>query len=130
MQVVPGTHRAPQFPHAKSSPGSANMLFTHEEIAVEVDPGQGRSLLLDEGQMSLHHVKIVHGSPPNRSDARRYGFAIRYVAAHVKQRGDMPTAILVRGRDDYGYFKPDPVPKGDFDPEIMALYPNLTPTPA
>lgn len=38
------------------------------------------------GQMSLHHVKLIHGSPPNKSDKRRYGFAIRYVAPHVKQK--------------------------------------------
>ncbi len=127
MQVIPGSHRAPQFPHAKSPDGSANMLFTHEEIAVEVDEKRGVSLLLDEGQMSLHHVKIVHGSPPNRSPARRYGYAIRYVAPHVRQRGDMPWATLVRGRDEYGYFKPDPVPRGDFDPAVLALFPNRKP---
>ncbi|MBI1779518.1 MAG: phytanoyl-CoA dioxygenase family protein [Proteobacteria bacterium] len=127
MQVIPGSHRQPQFPHAKSADGSANMLFTHEEIAVEVDEGQAVSLLLGEGEMSLHHVKIVHGSPPNRSPARRYGFAIRYVAAHVRQRGDMPYATLVRGRDDYGYFRPDPVPKGDFDPEVLEIFPNVMP---
>jgi ectoine hydroxylase-related dioxygenase (phytanoyl-CoA dioxygenase family) len=127
MQVIPGTHLAPQFPHARSSPDSANMLFTHEEIAVEVDDGQGVSLLLDEGQMSLHHVKIVHGSPPNRSPGRRYGYAIRYVAPHVRQRGDMPYATLVRGQDRFGYFRRDPVPVGDFDPAVLALFPNRKP---
>jgi len=33
----------------------------------------------------------------------------------------------VRGRDDHGYFRRDPVPKGDFDPEVLALFPNLKP---
>jgi len=127
MQVIPGTHLAPQFPHAPSVPGSANMLFTHEEIAVAVDDAQGVSLLLAEGEMSLHHVKIVHGSPPNQSIARRYGFAIRYVAPHVRQRGDMPFATLVRGRDDHGHFRQDPVPRGDFDPAILEIFPNNKP---
>jgi hypothetical protein len=127
MQVVPGSHLRPEAPHAKSPADSANMLFTHEEIAVAVDERLAVSLLLEEGQMSLHHVGIIHGSPPNRSAARRYGYAIRYVAAHVKQRGDMPYATLVRGRDDYGYFQTDPVPIGDFDPAVMALFPNLKP---
>ncbi|MBL8702951.1 MAG: phytanoyl-CoA dioxygenase family protein [Alphaproteobacteria bacterium] len=127
MQVIPGSHTAPQFPHRKSAEGSGNMLFTHEEIAVDVDEGQGVSLLLGEGEMSLHHVKIVHGSPPNRSDARRYGYAIRYVAPHVRQRGDMPYATLVRGRDDHGFFKRDPVPTRDFDPAVLALFPNRKP---
>src|SRR5262249_12034742 len=120
-------HLWPEAPHALSAGDSANMLSTHEEIAVAVDERQAVSLLLEEGQMSLHHVGIVHGSPPNRSAARRYGYAIRYVATHVKQRGDMPYASLVRGRDDYGYYRPDPVPKADFDPAIMAQFPNLKP---
>ncbi len=127
MQVVPGSHLWPEAPHARSAAGSSNMLFTHEEIAVEVDEGQAVSLILEQGEMSLHHVGIIHGSPPNRSAVRRYGYAIRYVATHVKQRGDMPYATLVRGRDDYGYFRPDPVPKGDFDPEVLALFPNVKP---
>jgi non-haem Fe2+, alpha-ketoglutarate-dependent halogenase len=127
MQVVPGSHKAPRFPHTKSAAGSANMLFTHEEIAVDVNEGEGVSLLLEEGEMSLHHVNIVHGSPPNRSRARRYGYAIRYVATHVRQRGDMPYATLVRGRDDYGYFRADPVPRGDFDPAVLAVFPNRKP---
>lgn len=127
MQVIPGTHKAPQFPHKKSPEGSGNMLFTHEEIAVDVDDGKGVSLLLGEGEMSLHHVKIVHGSPPNTSPARRYGYAIRYVAPHVRQRGDMPYATLVRGRDDHGFFKHDPVPTRDFDPAVLALFPNRKP---
>lgn len=127
MQVIPATHKAPQFAHKKSAEGSGNMLFTHEEIAVDVDEREGVSLLLAEGEMSLHHVKIVHGSPPNRSDARRYGYAIRYVAPHVRQRGDMPYATLVRGRDDYGYFKRDPVPKRDMDPDVLAVFPNRKP---
>ena len=130
MQVLAGSHKDRQFPHAKSPPGSRNMISSGEEMAVAVDEGLGVSLLLDEGEMSLHHVNIVHGSPPNRSRSRRYGFAIRYVATHVRQRGDVPTAILVRGKDNYGYFAPDPVPKGDFDPEIMALWPNLPPPDA
>ena len=127
MQVIPGTHRAPQLPHARSAPDSANMLFTHEEIAVDVEDAKGVSLILDEGQMSLHHVKIVHGSPPNRSPGRRYGYAIRYVAPHVRQRGDMPYATLVRGRDDHGNFRRDPVPIRDFDPAVLELFPNVKP---
>lgn len=121
MQVIPGSHRLPPLPHKASPPGSHNMLFTHEEIASNVEDERAVDLLLDEGEMSLHHVKILHGSPPNRSRERRYGYAIRYVAPHVRQRGDMNSASLVRGRDDYGYFAPDPVPTSDMEPEIVAF---------
>ncbi len=123
MRVIPGSHRgaAMALEHQASAPDSANMLFTHEEIAVAVDEAGAADLLLAQGEMSLHHVKIVHGSPPNRSDDRRMGYAIRFVAPHVRQRGDMNSATLVRGRDAYRHFAPEPVPKRDMDPAIVAF---------
>jgi ectoine hydroxylase-related dioxygenase (phytanoyl-CoA dioxygenase family) len=121
MRVIPGTHRMAALAHRKSAPGSANMLFTHEELAQDVDESQAADLVLDQGEMSLHHVKILHGSPPNRSASRRMGYAIRYVAPHVRQRGDQNSATLVRGQDRYGYFAKDPVPAHDMDPQIVAF---------
>jgi ectoine hydroxylase-related dioxygenase (phytanoyl-CoA dioxygenase family) len=121
MQVIPGSHELPQMAHKKSTPGSANMLFTHEELAEGVDRSQAVDFTLEQGQMSLHHVKILHGSPPNRSAGRRMGYAIRFVAPHVRQRGNQNSATLVRGVDQYGYFAPDPVPTRDMDPEIVAF---------
>jgi hypothetical protein len=59
--------------------------------------------------MSIHDMRLVHGSGPNRSDERRLGFAIRYVATHVRQTGPRrDTAILVRGTDRFGNFDPEP----------------------
>lgn len=123
MRVIPGSHLGDEMAlaHGPSAKDSANMLFTHEEIAVEVDESRGVDLLLEPGEMSLHHVKIVHGSPPNRSAERRCGYAIRYVAPHVRQRGEQNSATLVRGRDRFGYFEREPVPARDMDPEIVAF---------
>ena len=121
MRVIPGTHTAATLAHKKSPAGSSNMLFTHEEIADGVDESKAVDLVLAQGEMSLHHVKILHGSPPNRSSGRRMGYAIRYVAPHVRQRGDQNSATLVRGQDRYGYFASDPVPARDLDPEILAF---------
>ena len=123
MRVIPGSHRGEPMAlaHKDSPEGSANMLFTHEEIAVAVDEREAADLTLAQGEMSLHHVKLVHGSPPNRSAGRRMGYAIRYVAPHVRQRGDQNSATLVRGRDRFGYFSQDPVPERDMDPEIVAF---------
>lgn len=121
MRVIPGSHKMPQMAHRKSAPGSANMLFTHEELAEDVDERRAVDFVLAQGQMSLHHVKILHGSPPNRSPGRRMGYAIRFVAPHVRQRGDMNSATLVRGTDRYGYFAPEPVPTRDMDPAIVAF---------
>ena len=121
MQVVPGTQTLPPLAHRKSAEDSANMLFTHEEIAENVDESKAVDLVLGLGEMSLHHIKILHGSPPNRSNGRRMGYAIRYVAPHVRQRGDVNSATLVRGSDRYGYFARDPVPGRDMDPAIVAF---------
>jgi ectoine hydroxylase-related dioxygenase (phytanoyl-CoA dioxygenase family) len=121
MRVVPGTQTMPPLSHRKSAANSANMLLTHEELAGDVDESKAIDITLAQGEMSLHHVKILHGSPPNRSAGRRMGYAIRYVAPHVKQRGDMNTATLVRGEDRYGYFAKDPVPSRDMDPAIVAF---------
>ena len=97
------------------------MLFTHEELAAPVDVASAEALLLAEGEMSLHHIKILHGSAPNRTGERRYGFAIRYVAPHVRQLDKRDSAILVRGVDSFGHFIPDPVPQRDMDPEELAF---------
>jgi ectoine hydroxylase-related dioxygenase (phytanoyl-CoA dioxygenase family) len=35
--------------------------------------------LLKPGQVSLHDVYLVHGSPANRSTKRRAGLALRYM---------------------------------------------------
>lgn len=108
MQVLPGSHRGALFAHNDTfAPG--NLLSRGQEIAVTIDPAQAVTLTLLAGEMSLHHVKLAHGSDPNNSDARRIGYAIRYVAPHVKQVGDAhDTATLVRGVDRFGNFAPDP----------------------
>ncbi|MCH9673591.1 MAG: phytanoyl-CoA dioxygenase family protein [Gammaproteobacteria bacterium] len=121
MQVIPGTHRSANMAHVASATDSANMLFTNEELAEPVDEKKAVDLVLEQGEMSLHHVKLLHGSPPNRSSARRYGFAIRYVAPHVKQRDNRDSATLVRGHDSFGNFKADPVPTRDLEPDIVAF---------
>ena len=121
MRVIPGSQTMPPLSHRQSAAESANMLFTHEELADDVDEAKAVDITLAQGDMSLHHIKILHGSPPNRSNGRRMGYAIRYVAPYVKQRGDMNSATLVRGEDRYGYFAEDPVPTRDMDADIVAF---------
>ena len=120
MMVIPGSHLVPPFPHQKSPSGSTNMLFGFDEIAVDVDEQKAVPLVLDVGEMSLHHTDIVHGSKRNLSNDRRVGLALRYVAAHVRHNGPLNTATLVRGTTRLGFWQPEPVPTRDYDPEIIA----------
>jgi hypothetical protein len=120
MQVVPGSQHNRLVPHVSSPPGSATMLRDHLEIGVTVDKDQAVSLTLAAGQISMHHMYLFHGSPPNTSTERRCGFAIRYVAPHVCRKGDPYAATVVRGTDAIGHFGKDPAPTRDLDPEIVA----------
>src|SRR5438552_1488005 len=119
MRMVPGSH-AEQLEH-RDTFAAHNLLSRGQEISVEVDETRGVDILLRAGEMSLHHVRMVHGSPANRSDDRRIGFAIRYIPTYVRQiAGDGDSAMLVRGVDDHHYFAPEYPPSSDLAPEARA----------
>ena len=115
MRMVPGTHRE-QVPH-RDTFAPENLLSRAQEIMVEVDEARAVDIVIHPGEMSLHHVRMFHGSPPNRSADRRIGYAIRYIPTHVRQLSDVrDTATLVRGVDDYHYFDHEEPPAADLDP--------------
>lgn len=104
LRVVPGS-QARRMEH-RSAPMRANdMLASGLEIAVSVDEREAQDVVLEAGQMSLHHVLIVHGSHANRSTRPRIGFAVRYVAPEVRQERDHHEVLLARGSDRYGHYR-------------------------
>jgi non-heme Fe2+,alpha-ketoglutarate-dependent halogenase len=121
MKVIPGTHTQSQIPHVDTF-HQDNLLSRGQEIAVEVDAAKGVDVVLQPGEVSLHHIKLVHGSEPNRSAARRIGFAIRYIPTHVRQTKVRDSAMLVRGEDRHGNFDPEPRPHRDIDDAALAAH--------
>jgi non-heme Fe2+,alpha-ketoglutarate-dependent halogenase len=122
MSVMTGSHIGELSPH-RDTFGKDNMLSRGQEMEVAVDPARCVDMPLKPGQMSLHHVKIAHGSGPNETDDRRIGLVIRYVPAHVKQTTGMrDTAALVRGENRYGNFDLQPRAIGDFTDEALAVH--------
>ena len=121
MQVIPGSHLTDQLPHVDTF-ARDNLLSRGQEIAVEVDESQAATLALRPGEMSLHHIKLVHGSRPNRSNDRRIGVAIRYMPPHVQQMRYRDSAMLVRGEDRYHHFDADPRPRADMDEAALAAH--------
>ena len=110
MRVVPGSHTRAILPH-KDTYAPDNLLSRGQEVQADVDEKDAVDVVLEAGQMSLHHVNIIHGSNPNPSDRPRYGFAIRFTTPKTKQvDGEPPTAVLARGRDDYHHFRLLPAP--------------------
>lgn len=121
MRVIPGSHKRDQIPH-RDTFAKHNLLTRGQEVAVEVDESEAVTIELEPGEMSLHHVRLVHGSPPNPSGDRRIGFAIRYVPTHVRQIAGEDSASLVRGEDRHGHFAPEPAPPADLDPAMLELH--------
>jgi non-haem Fe2+, alpha-ketoglutarate-dependent halogenase len=126
MRVVPGTHKLDQVPHHDTF-RPENLLSRGQEIMVDVDERDATMLQLEAGEMSLHHVRLIHGSDPNPSDQRRIGFAIRYIPTHVRQvAGQHDSATLVRGVDRFGNFDPEPRPASDMSEEAVAYHAHVT----
>jgi len=121
MKFWPGSHLKNQLEH-RDTFDTDNLLTRGQEIAIEVPDGAGVDVALRAGEMSLHHVLLAHGSGPNTTDDRRIGFAIRYIPPHVRQLKMRDSATLVRGRDTYGNFDPEPVPRADLDPAAIAAH--------
>jgi ectoine hydroxylase-related dioxygenase (phytanoyl-CoA dioxygenase family) len=121
MKVIPGTHTESQIPHVDTF-HQDNLLSRGQEIAVEVDESKAVDVILRPGEISLHHIKLVHGSAPNRSADRRIGFAIRYIPTHVRQTKVRDSATLVRGVDAYHHFDYEPRPRHDIDAGALAAH--------
>src|SRR5215471_5547382 len=125
MAVIPGTHTMDQIAH-RDTFDRHNLLTRGQEIEVEVDEAKQVVLTLRPGEMSLHHVRLVHGSPPNPSNDRRIGYAIRYIPTYVRQVEGEDSATLVRGTDHYNYFEHEPRPETEMPADIVALHKKIT----
>lgn len=121
MQFIPGSHKVDQLPHVDTF-HKDNLLSRGQEIAVEVDKSRAVGVPLRAGEISLHHIKLVHGSDANRSGDRRIGMAIRYIPTSVRQTKVRDSAMLVRGVDKYHHFDDEPRPQADLDAAALAAH--------
>lgn len=94
MRVVPGSHKT-KLAHAERH-DPKNMLSRGQEIAAEVDEADAVDVVLRAGEMSLHHVDIVHGSNPNRASWWRTGFIVRYSTPQMLRAAS--PVVVARGR--------------------------------
>jgi ectoine hydroxylase-related dioxygenase (phytanoyl-CoA dioxygenase family) len=96
MRVIPGSHKQGVLDHANAR-DDANLLFRGERVQT-VDESRAVDVVLQPGEMSLHHSNLIHGSNPNTSDEPRIGFIVRFVT-HRIQPQDRPL-LRVRGAAD------------------------------
>ncbi len=125
MRMVPGTHKWDQLAHNDSFDAD-NLLTRGQVVDADFDEAHAVDLVLGPGQFSMHHVRLIHASEPNRSRDRRIGLAIRYIAPHVRQTSGVPdSALLVRGVDRHGHFEAEQSPAADMDPAAVARHARI-----
>jgi ectoine hydroxylase-related dioxygenase (phytanoyl-CoA dioxygenase family) len=113
LRIIPGSHKDRRL--RKHHTNKAENLTLNQELeADEYDLDSAVDLVLDEGQVSLHDVYLLHGSEANTSARPRRGMTLRYMptssvfdreVAHdiYKRIGQTDhahrTLYLMRGRD-------------------------------
>jgi phytanoyl-CoA hydroxylase len=75
LMVAPGTHRGPVLDHHAAG------RFVGSIDPTAFDPSTCIPLEAHAGAITIHHVRLLHGSAPNRSGSPRRLFLIEYVAA-------------------------------------------------
>ena len=105
-----------------ASDDGKNVLLEGTQAKLDAAEDEFVDLILDAGEASLHHHRMVHGSGPNQSDTDRLGVSISYMptTAHNPKRTD--SATLVRGVDDFGNFEFEAVPDSDFSEAAIAEF--------
>lgn len=123
MSMIPGSHKTGRRHHEEDT-SDANVLGLGQRIE-NVDASASKYYELAPGEASFHHGWTLHTSAPNRSDDRRIGLNVQYLAPHNRQSGQPATALLVRGRDDFHHFGTDLTPTTDFDPSAVERWRDL-----
>ena len=121
MRMVRGSHLEGQISHRETY--NKNSLLTRgQEVEMEIDEDAAVDIELEPGEVSLHHIRTIHGSGPNKGDDRRMGFTIRYIPTRLYQIHGRDRALLVRGKDEFGHFDHETPPDADLSEKAIAHY--------
>ncbi|HET9623354.1 MAG TPA: phytanoyl-CoA dioxygenase family protein [Kofleriaceae bacterium] len=113
MRVLPGSHTAGALPFTDGAAAPDDMLASGLRTRAPIDEQAAHALELRAGEMSLHHVDLLHASAPNTTAAPRIGLAVRYVPPWVSQELPHHDVVLARGRDDHHHYTLRAEPPGD-----------------
>ena len=101
MKMWPKSHLGIKDHNEKFNKGN---LLTRGQTVENVPLNETEPIILNAGQMSLHHPKIVHGSGVNKSKERRMGFVIQsYIGSNVKQVLGKMYVQKARGEDCFNH---------------------------
>ena len=124
MRFIPKSHLRDLLEHDDTH--APDNILTRGQQVRNVDDSGAIDVVLEPGEISLHHMRVVHGSRPNTSAGRRLGLAVNYMPPHVRQTTGPDCATLVRGVDRFRHFEPGRSPDADMEPEALAFYARIT----
>ena len=120
MTMIAGSHQTKIQNHEDTF--AENNILTRGQVIQDVDESKAVDLILQPGEMSIHHGAVIHGSQPNNSNQRRIGFSLQsYMPNNVKQIVGRNLWTHVRGQkrqDDDGMLLDRP--RFNMDPNTVA----------
>ena len=102
MRMLTGSHKNNLTHHAQKF--DEGNLLTRGQTVENVPIERTTPVILQAGQMSLHHPTIIHGSGLNNSNDRRIGFVVQsYIGSDVEQVLGKIYVQQARGDDKFKY---------------------------
>ena len=109
MRMLSGSHKEDLKYHEQKF--DENNLLTRGQTIQNISIDKTDPVILEAGQVSLHHPLIVHGSGLNKSKDRRIGFVIQsYIGTNVKQVIGKMFVQKARGDDRYKFHEYSKIP--------------------
>lgn len=116
MQFIAASHRDGKHEHLDSDDKN-NILHRGQTIAADLSTRDVTQITLAAGEASLHHGWAVHSSNQNTTNNPRIALNLNYAKPSVRQAvGEDESATLVRGKDRFQNFVPEPPCTVDFAP--------------
>lgn len=96
LRIVKGTHTS-DLQELKADRSVKNVLGSATHGDEDIDESKVVDLVLDPGDVSIHHPNIVHASKANTSPNRRCGLTIRYISTATQCTDPEQPVMLMRG---------------------------------
>ena len=121
MRMWSGSHKENLKNHEQKF--DENNLLTRGQTIENVPLEETDSVVLEAGQMSLHHPTVVHGSGLNKSNDRRIGFVIQsYIGSDVDQVLGKIYVQKARGKDTHKFHEYSNIPQARMTKEDILTW--------
>lgn len=100
MKVIPGTQHQRLMSKDEYVAQTEENAFDVAMDPASIDESEAVSLILEPGDISIHHPNVFHGSHTNTSPRWRRGLTIRYIPTSTRITEDKPHpgAFIFRGQ--------------------------------